>query len=116
MSFEEDWSRCAPWLQRALDRGGTQGFALDEVRRRVTEGGAHFWPGQRSAGVSEVTRDFHIWLFGGELTEMWAMERAVSDWSRANGLSRVTIKGRKGWERVLAPIGYRAETLLVKDL
>lgn len=114
--IDQEWARCAPWLQAALDRGGTQGFTLDEVRQRVAEERALFWPGERSAGVSEVTRDFHIWLFGGDLKEMWAMERAVSGWARDRGLSRVTIKGRKGWERVLAPIGYRAETLLIKDL
>lgn len=113
---DQEWARCAPWLQASLDRGGTQGFSLDEVKRRVAEGRAHFWPGHNSAGVSEVTQDFHIWLFGGELSEMWAMERAVSDWSRSHGLSRVTIKGRKGWGRVMAPLGYRQETLLVKDL
>lgn len=112
----DEWGRCAPWLKAALDRGGTQGFTLDEVKQRVAEGRALFWPGHNSAGVSEVTRDFHIWLFGGELSEMWAMERDVSDWARAHGLSRVTIKGRKGWERVLAPLGYRPQTLLVKEL
>lgn len=99
-----------------MDRGGTQGFTLGEVRQRVAEERALFWPGERSAGISEVTRDFHIWLFGGELSEMYAMERAVSDWARANGCGRVTIAGRKGWERVMAPLGYRTKTLLVKDL
>lgn len=114
--IDEEWARCVPWLQAALDRGGTQGFSLDEVKQRVLEGRAHFWPGHTSAGVSEITGGLHLWLFGGERKEMWAMERAVSDWARDHGLSRVTIKGRKGWERVLAPIGYRPETLLVKDL
>lgn len=114
--IEEEWARAVPILQGALERGGTQGFSLAEVREAVEAGRAQFWPGRRSAGVSEVTRDFHIWLFGGQLSEMWAMERAVSEWARAQGCGRITIKGRKGWERVMAPLGYRTKTLLVKDL
>lgn len=115
--FEADWARAAPHLQAALDRGGREGFTLDEVKQRVLEQRALFWPGRDSAGVSEVTPPaFHIWLFGGARSEMWAMERAVSDWARGEGLARVTIKGRRGWERVLAPLGYRKETLLVKEL
>lgn len=114
--IDEEWDRCSPWLRTALERGGTEGFSLSDARAAVDEGRAQFWPGHESAGVSEVTRDFHIWLFGGRLSEMWAMERAVSDWARAQGCSRITIKGRKGWERVMAPLGYRAKTVLVKDL
>jgi hypothetical protein len=113
--IDQEWARCAPWLQAALDKGD-ETFSLSDVRKLVDEGRAQFWPGRESAGVSDVVPDFHIWLFGGRLSEMWAMERACSDWARAQGCRRVTIKGRPGWSRVLKPLGYREETALVKDL
>jgi hypothetical protein len=112
---DAEWARCSPWLQGALNRG-TEDFSLSDIRGFVERGQAQFWPGRESAGIADITPDFHIWLFGGSLKEMPAMEAACAEWARANGCRRMTIAGRKGWERVMAPLGYRAKTVLVKDL
>jgi hypothetical protein len=111
---EEDlaahWARARPLLARAAR--GPRG--LEAAERAVAEGRAWLWPGRRSAAVSEVTRDFHIWLAGGELAELLEMERSACAWARALGCDRMTLIGRRGWSRVLKD--YRTETLLVKDL
>lgn len=57
--------------------------------------------------VTEIVGDaIHVWLGGGDLTELLEMrplvERAGIEW----GCKRATIDGRLGWVRVLKPYGY----------
>lgn len=112
MSLEDELARCGPWLQAALERDGLNG--LTEVAAEVASGRSLLWPGRAAAAVTEQTRDLHIWLAGGDLRELLAMEQDCARWAKANGFDRLTIEGRKGWERVLS--GYRARRLLVKEL
>jgi hypothetical protein len=94
--------------------------SLDDVWRGVLAGEFHFWPGRRSAAVGELVqhprrRDYHVWLAGGDLTELKAMERSASAFARALGCDRMTIHGRPGWARALSD--YRPVYLaLAKDL
>lgn len=109
--LEHEFVRCGYWLRRAMERDNA-GHTLAEARAEVDAGKTLLWPGKHSAALTEPTRDMHIWAAGGDLRELIEMERACCDWSRARGFDRMTIEGRKGWERALT--GYR--TLLVKDL
>jgi hypothetical protein len=108
MDIDHEWARCGYWLKRGMGTTHT----LAEARAEVEQGKTLFWPGRLSAALTEPCRDMHIWSAGGDLKELIEMERACSDWSKAHGFERMTIDGRKGWERALT--GYR--TLLVKDL
>ena len=47
-------------------------------------------------GGDALPRDWHLWL------SAWLVSVA-----RAFGCKRVTLRGRKGWRRKLAPLGYR---------
>ncbi|HYE43415.1 MAG TPA: hypothetical protein VEA15_08480 [Caulobacteraceae bacterium] len=111
-----EWLRCAAWLEAALDGS----HSLDDVWAGVQAGEFHFWPGRRSAAVGELVRhpqraDYHVWLAGGELDELLEMERAASAFARALGCQRITLHGRRGWERVLKD--YRPVFVaLAKDL
>lgn len=109
----DEWGRCAPFLLPAIERGG-EGVSIEDLRQMVDAGRAGLIPGERSAAIVQVAKTFHTWLAGGDLGELRRMEAAASDWARANGCSRMTIRGRKGWERALP--GYRPQLLLVKDL
>jgi hypothetical protein len=43
--------------------------------------------------------------------------RSAEAWGREQGCEKVTVMGRKGWERALAADGYRpAAVLLMKGL
>lgn len=103
--FEAEWARCAPWVQAALDyAGGTH--RLGDVRDAVLSGEAQFWPGERSAVVTEVVvypraKAVRFWLAGGDLGELKAMEKAVVAWAKGQGCDRAEILGRGGWERAL---------------
>ncbi len=112
MSFEDEWRRCARFLEPALDEGWT----LERLKAECAQGRAALWPGRRSAAVSELNTRFHIWAAGGELDELLAMERAAEAHARAWGCDQMSLDGRKGWARVLAPKGYRRIEMLVKDL
>jgi len=77
---------------------------------------AQFWPAPNAAAVTEINKDLHIWLGGGDKAELLAMTRSAAEHAKAWGCDRLTLEGREGWERVLAPLGFRRVVLLVKDL
>jgi hypothetical protein len=57
------------------------------------------------------------WLAAGDLHELLAMRPLVERDAVEMGCSRLTLAGRGGWSRVLAPYGYReAGTLFYKEL
>lgn len=69
-------------------------------------GGAQLWPGDRSAGVTEIV-DYpratvlRLWLAGGDLDELREMHDAACEWGKAQGCDMVQILGREGWARAL---------------
>lgn len=101
--WASELERCAQWIEAALEySGGTH--TLQDVGDMIASGAAHLWPGKRSAGVTEIVntpgmRNMHIWLAAGEMEELKEMHRCVELWARAAGCKRVTLSGRKGWER-----------------
>jgi hypothetical protein len=116
------WRRCQAYVDAALARaGGTHG--LEDVERLIAEGRAHFWPGRRCAVVTEFydyprLKACNFWLLGGDLKELLRMRPAIEAWARAQGCTRILGGGpRRGWERVLEPLGYRPEWIIYcKDL
>lgn len=113
-SLSAAWARSQPFLEAAAKHWGEG--STDEALRRVAAGEAHLWTMPNGAAVSEINRSFHTWLAGGERSELLALHPHAEAWARQNGCDRMTILGRKGWERVMAPLGYRPVRLLVKDL
>jgi hypothetical protein len=123
MSFADDWERCAPWLQAALDAGGARTHSLADVEALVRARDAVFWPGRRSALVTleqahPKAKALHLWLFGGDLDECLNIFRpAWERYARASGCDLITITGRAGWERTLKQFGYRPlARLFAKDI
>lgn len=112
------WERCSGWIQDALDRAGPF-YTLDDVRELVESGEAVFWPGEKSAVVTQFwefprNRALSFWLAGGDLDELKAMHRAISHWGKMQGATHSIIAGRAGWVRSL---GYEpAYTAMMKDL
>lgn len=109
--FEGEWARCRPWLEAALEYdGGFHGLA--DVRAAVEAGEAHFWPGVRSAVVTQFwdfprLKAIHYWLAGGELDEIVEqMQPTINAWGRAHGCEKSIICGRLGWKKPLAACGY----------
>lgn len=118
----EEWERCKHWIEAALAHDG--GFyAIEDVEQCISEGTAHFWPGKRSAAVTQWWffprhKVFNMWLAGGNLGELVKdMFPVAAAWAIENGATAMSIAGRRGWERVFAPLGFEPiSTVLVCDL
>jgi hypothetical protein len=114
-SPSEAWARCSPYLERALARTG-DGETLPMVEQAITEERAWFWPTAKSAAVMQITKDCHFWLAGGDLGDLLSHYAEAERWAAQHGCDRMTLRGRPGWQRTLAPLGFRPLTYLVKDL
>ncbi len=114
-------TRCKPWLLAALERGDGA-HAWEDVEAAVLAGTRQLWPAPDAAMVTEILstkrkRWCHVFLAGGDLARIVEMVPSVEAWARAQRCQAVTICGRKGWERVLAPHGVKpAHLTLSKEL
>lgn len=108
---EGEWERVRPWIQAALEyAGGTH--TIEDVLAAIEAERAFLLVGERSALVCEIEtfprmKVLHIWLAGGDLEELRSLNDQMDDMARTLGCSRVTISGRKGWERALYDLDYR---------
>ena len=115
-------NRCRKWIEDALEySGGTHTF--DDIAGGVLEGRFHLWYGENSAIVTEIVvypqlKDLHFFLAGGNLDELRQMTPAIEAWGKSAGCSRVSLAGRKGWERTfLKQDGYEPQWfILSKEL
>jgi hypothetical protein len=114
---QQVWARRRPYVEAALARaGGTH--EVEDVARLIEQGRAHFWPGRRCVVVTEFYdyprfRACNLWLLGGELRELLEMRPKIEAWARAHGCARILGGGpRRGWARVLEPLGYRPEWII----
>ena len=103
------WSRYRTWLLPALQDDCPGGEA--ELLSHIASGRAQLWAGRGAALVTERVCDagvhsLHVWLAGGELSEILALRPGIEAWARAQGCQFITIDGRPGWARVLRTHGY----------
>lgn len=119
---DPEWERCSPWIENALAYAlGTH--TIDDVWDMVQRGDAVFWPGKKSAVVTEFhefprLKSLHFWLCGGDLKELVRdMRPCIEAWGAAQGATRFTTAGRDGWQRAMSPYGYTPQWhICAKDL
>lgn len=103
-------------LEAALERS-PGGYTLEDVIHAAQTGEVRLWPGHKSMAATETSKVFHVWLAGGDMGELLEMLKAAEAEHKARGFDLVTVSNaRKGWERVLAPLGYEKRVMLVKEL
>ena len=106
-AFEQEWIRCSPWMQAALDHAGNM-FTLDDVKKAVLDGKAMFLPGLEAAVIAEIReypqkRVFNCWLAGGDLEELkMAFAPTIRRYAKKANCDAITIQGRPGWQRVFS--------------
>jgi hypothetical protein len=84
----------------------------EEVLGLLASNQAQLWRSDHSVMVLQLLRPpptCHIWLAAGEMDDLIAMRVGVEAWARSQGCEFVTINGRRGWARVLAPFGYEPD-------
>lgn len=90
-------------IERALYyTGGTHAF--EDVRDAVSAGSLQFWPGPRSAVITEIIvaprkKLLNFFLAGGDIHELEGMYPAIEAWGRAQGCTEAMFTGRPGWAR-----------------
>jgi len=107
----EAWARCRGWIEAALAAADPLNTIAD-VERQVESGQAQFWPGERSACVTQVVdypagRLLNLWLCGGDLKELRRMLPAIEAWARSRGCGAACLTGRAAWGAVLGKYGFR---------
>lgn len=120
--MDEDFARCSKWLEAALEySGGTHG--IEDIAAGVKEGRFQLWPAPKAAVITEIIvyprlKALNYFLAGGDLDELKAMRPYIELWGKQNGCTRVTLAGRKGWQKTfLRDEGYEPKWfILSKEL
>jgi hypothetical protein len=114
-----EFTRCSPWIEAALE--GTLGeYDLPHVWVRIEEGSAQIWPAPNAVVITTINdyptglRVCFIWLAGGSLTEIKAMEPALTEWAEITGCKHFITDGREGWGRTFG--GRKLYSRFVKDI
>jgi hypothetical protein len=119
-----EWDRCAPWIAAALELDAGS-HTIDDVRELCeTSADVRFFPGRDCALVVEIYRfprrtRCHLWLCAGDLTELVGELLPLAEtWAADQGCTQVTTASpRKGWDRILAPLGFHpAAMICMKEL
>ena len=73
--------------------------------------------------ITEVVRyprktALNFWLAGGDLQELKTMLAPIEQWAREQGCERITLAGRRGWERTfMREAGYTPQwSVMAKEL
>ena len=118
----EEFERLRHHVAAALEYSGGS-HAVEDIADGIRQGNFQFWPAERSVIVTEIIvyprlKDLHFFLAGGDLDELRLMQPIIESWGKSEGCSRVSLAGRKGWERsFLRDRGYEPKWFVMcKDL
>jgi len=109
-------------VEAALEySGGTHG--IEDIAEGLKSGRFQLWPADNSVIVTEIIvyprlKNLHFFLAGGDLDELRLMQPLVESWGKDMGCTRVSLAGRKGWEKTfLKDRGYTPKWFVLgKDL
>jgi hypothetical protein len=122
MSDKEHLDRLRHHVEAALEySGGTHNF--DDVTEMVEKQQLQLWPAKDSVVLTEIIvyprlKCLHYFLAGGDLDELSRMRPLIESWGKSVGCTRVTLSGRKGWQKsFLKDEGYSPQwSVLAKEL
>jgi len=110
--LREQFERCLPFLQPAIDRAGGA-YDAEYVWDRIADETVRFWPYRNSAVVTRVEqlpngeRQIYWWLAGGDLDEILAMHDPIIEWARGEGCTRSEMVCRRGFAKPLKDLDYQ---------
>lgn len=111
----ENWHELyRPLIEAALPYAeeGDGVWAIEQVEQAIANGEMQVWLGHNSVGVTQVRdgergRRVHVMFAGGKMPEVLRMHTTMERWARTIGANRITMSGRRGWQRVFRKSGYR---------
>lgn len=107
--IDEHWF----WIEKYLQAVEEPDWSLDQVKNDLITANAQLWSllGERGeATCAVITRVEHyhgtvfgvVWIAAGRgLEHTRVLLNAIEDWFRSMGCSRIELRGRRGWEKVL---------------
>ena len=100
-------------LLNALEYGN-ETHSLEDVAMALNKDEMQFWPGIKTAIVTEITthpkqKSIHIFLAAGNIDEVIRILPFVEKHGKMEGCTHMTMTGRKGWEKVMSKI-YKVES------
>lgn len=116
----EQLERCKPWIEAALEySGGTHNY--DDIADSVRCAKMQLWPATKSCLVTEITqyprkKVLHIFLAGGDLSEIKSMQDDVIRWAKRLDCEALTMTGRIGWSKALKDIGWETRLVLMEKV
>ena len=118
MSLPDELSRCREWIEAALGYGGgTHDF--NDVVDAISTGHMQLWPADDGCLVTEIVKYprktvLHIFLAGGRMGQITDMHDDVIAWAKTQGCESLTLAGRKGWVKALAPYGWNQNLVVLE--
>lgn len=93
-----------PLIASALAHDPVPNYTLDDVLAAIDAGRMKPWFGYRSIVLTELGdyplgKVLHVFLAAGDGKELEQMEPHIMAWAKAQGCTRATMAGRKGWLR-----------------
>jgi hypothetical protein len=122
MSDKEHLERLRHHVEAALEySGGTHNF--EDITQMVEKQQLQLWPAKDSVVLTEIIvyprlKNLHYFLAGGDLDELSRMRPLIESWGKSLGCTRVTLAGRRGWQKsFLKDEGYSPQwSVLAKEL
>lgn len=117
----QEFVRCSEYIKNAL-KYAKGAHTLEDIWEGVVKGDFHFWPGEKSAVITELQvypqrLVMHIFLAGGDLDELLEMEKSIEAFARHIHCNSVSISGRRGWLRIFKRDGWEEIcTTITKEL
>jgi hypothetical protein len=114
----DEFIRCRDWLEDALDYNNT-GQTMQDVWAGIVAGEYRLWPGEQCAVVTEEYENkqgkhLNFFLAGGDLDELETMLPVIEKYATDEGVVRITLYGRRGWEKsFLRSAGYKTHWVVM---
>ncbi len=117
LELEHELEHFRPLIEAALAYGHGEG-AWEYLVNEVMEGRAFLaiHPSRQSVAVLQPVHELHFFTASGDMNDVMEIEEEAERKAKASGFDRMTLIGRKGWQRVLKSRGWKPESGLVKDL
>lgn len=114
-----DHSEMQRRLLRALSVAGKT-HAPEDVAAAVAQGRMQAWTRGESLVVTEVlefprARALNIFLAVGDMADVLSLIPEMAAFGREHGCEKMRMQGRRGWARVLPPLGWREEKQVIYE-
>lgn len=111
MNLPADWPRCRPWIEAALEHSGGTHW-IEDVEAMLRRGELYFVSNEGAALVLQHVvfprlSVLNIFLGGGQLDAVRELVGGlVTEAARTLRCDAISLEGRPGWKRALAPLGF----------